>query len=57
VLSCALGALASGAGLKVMKPWRKVHFVGTETSDVWKGYMEAAVRSSRRGTKEARPDC
>ncbi|KAE8447068.1 hypothetical protein EG329_011203 [Mollisiaceae sp. DMI_Dod_QoI] len=29
-----------------------LHFVGTETSDVWAGYMEGAVRSGVRGAKE-----
>jgi monoamine oxidase len=30
----------------------KVHFVGTETSYEWKGYMDGAVRSGIRGAKE-----
>jgi monoamine oxidase len=29
-----------------------VHFAGTETSDVWKGYMEGAVRSGDRAGVE-----
>lgn len=29
-----------------------VHFVGTETSFEWKGYMEGAVRSGERGAEE-----
>lgn len=29
-----------------------VHFVGTETSVEWKGYMEGAVRSGERGAEE-----
>ncbi|KAK2623754.1 hypothetical protein QTJ16_006935 [Diplocarpon rosae] len=29
-----------------------LHFVGTETSDVWSGYMEGAVRSGIRGADE-----
>ena len=33
-----------------------VHFVGTETSDVWKGYMEGAVRSGLRGAREVLED-
>ncbi len=47
-----LGALADGAAVEVCRPVGDVHFVGTETSDVWKGYMEGAVRSGRRGAKE-----
>lgn len=39
-----------GASLKT--PFRNVHFVGTETADVWKGYMEGAVRSGQRGAEE-----
>ena len=31
---------------------RNLHFVGTETSTVWAGYMEGAVRSGVRGAKE-----
>ncbi|VBB79769.1 Putative Amine oxidase [Podospora comata] len=34
------------------EPWRRVHFVGTETSLVWKGYMDGAVRSGIRGGEE-----
>jgi monoamine oxidase len=30
----------------------KVHFVGTETSYEWKGYMDGAVRSGERGARE-----
>ncbi|KAH7410919.1 hypothetical protein BKA64DRAFT_772306 [Cadophora sp. MPI-SDFR-AT-0126] len=47
-----LGALANGAATELLRPVGNVHFVGTETSDVWKGYMEGAVRSGRRGARE-----
>lgn len=30
----------------------KVHFVGTETSYEWKGYMDGAIRSGFRGAQE-----
>ncbi|KAL4767151.1 hypothetical protein BDW60DRAFT_226894 [Aspergillus nidulans var. acristatus] len=33
-------------------PHGKIHFVGTETSYKWKGYMDGAVRSGDRGAKE-----
>ncbi|KAK5110444.1 hypothetical protein LTR62_005795 [Meristemomyces frigidus] len=33
-------------------PSGRIHFVGTETADVWKGYMEGAVRSGERGALE-----
>lgn len=36
----------------IRTPEGDVHFVGTETSDVWKGYMEGAVRSGERGAQE-----
>jgi monoamine oxidase len=36
----------------VAESWGRVHFVGTETSQVWRGYMEGAVRSGIRGAKE-----
>jgi monoamine oxidase len=29
-----------------------LHFVGTEMAEVWKGYMEGAVRSGERGARE-----
>lgn len=38
------------------RPFGDVHFVGTETSDVWKGYMEGAVRSGQRGAAEVLRD-
>lgn len=40
----------SGTGLN--KPSGHVHFVGTETAGVWKGYMDGAVRSGERGAAE-----
>lgn len=45
-----LGALSKDAGLEVKKPWQDVHLY-TETADIWKGYMEGAVRSGRRGSE------
>ena len=29
-----------------------LHFAGTETSNVWRGYMEGAVRSGERAVEE-----
>lgn len=34
------------------KPVGNVHFVGTEYSTVWKGYMEGALFSGEKGAKE-----
>ena len=48
----AKNALASGAAVSLLQPHMNVHFVGTETADVWRGYMEGAVRSGERGARE-----
>lgn len=39
-------------GTELATPFGDVHFVGTETSTVWRGYMEGAVRSGQRGGAE-----
>lgn len=42
-----------GGGVEAMKkPLGGLHFVGTETADVWRGYMDGAVRSGERGAEE-----
>lgn len=46
------GLMTSEAGQSIREPFGNVHFIGTETSLVWKGYMEGAVRSGVRGAKE-----
>lgn len=38
-------------GLRV--PHGKIHFIGTETAHEWKGYMDGAIRSGKRGAQEA----
>jgi monoamine oxidase len=48
----ALGALSEGGLVRITEPFMNVHFVGTETADVWRGYMDGAVRSGERGAKE-----
>ncbi|GLA50749.1 hypothetical protein CBS147343_8724 [Aspergillus niger] len=54
---CPCPALPPGvltlAGDALREPFRDVHFVGTETAEEWKGYMEGAVRSGKRGAVEA----
>ena len=40
------------AGKAVAERVGNLHFVGTETSDGWAGYMEGAVRSGVRGARE-----
>ncbi|RAH47902.1 putative flavin-containing amine oxidase [Aspergillus brunneoviolaceus CBS 621.78] len=53
---CPCPALPPGvltlAGEALREPVGNVHFVGTETAAEWKGYMEGAVRSGRRGARE-----
>ena len=36
----------------VREPFENVHFVGTETAEVWTGYMDGALRSGARGAEE-----
>lgn len=48
----ALGALSQGGLVRIKEPFMNVHFVGTETADVWRGYMDGAVRSGERGARE-----
>ena len=42
----------STVGHAIRESFGNLHFVGTETSVVWKGYMEGAVRSGERGAQE-----
>ncbi|KAM5341316.1 hypothetical protein ACJ41O_014347 [Fusarium nematophilum] len=46
------GFLAGEAGKSIAEPFGNIHFVGTETSPIWRGYMDGAVRSGVRGGKE-----
>lgn len=46
------GILTSGAGRSLKASVGNMHFIGTETLLVWKGYMEGAVRSGIRGAEE-----
>ncbi|KAI0853840.1 putative amine oxidase [Daldinia vernicosa] len=46
------GVLTSLGSDVLRKPVGNIHFVGTETSVVWKGYMDGAVRSGQRGAEE-----
>ena len=48
----ALGAMSKGGLVRISEPFKDVHFVGTETADVWRGYMDGAVRSGERGARE-----
>ena len=44
--------IMSDVGKALREPFESIHFVGTETSFEWKGYMEGAVRSGERGAAE-----
>jgi monoamine oxidase len=46
------GTMTSEAGEAIRSVFDKVHFIGTETSYVWKGYLDGAVRSGKRGAAE-----
>lgn len=39
-------------GAALRRPCGRVHWAGTETSSVWNGYMEGAVRSGERAAQE-----
>lgn len=49
------GVLAEGWGA-LCAPFGNLHFVGTELSTVWRGYMEGAVRSGSSGAAEVMLD-
>ncbi|PLB46406.1 amine oxidase [Aspergillus steynii IBT 23096] len=46
------GLMTSDAGKSLREPFKNIHFVGTETAIIWKGYMEGAVRAGIRGAGE-----
>jgi len=39
-------------GDTIRKPFRRVHWAGTETSTYWSGYMDGAVRAGERAAQE-----
>jgi monoamine oxidase len=42
----------TGYGEALREPVGRVHWAGTETSEVWNGYMDGAVRSGERAARE-----
>jgi monoamine oxidase len=42
----------TGYGEALREPVGRVHWAGTETAEVWNGYMDGAVRSGERAAKE-----
>ncbi|MEO3824800.1 flavin monoamine oxidase family protein [Actinomadura sp. B10D3] len=53
---CYGGHLGAGAwtqyGRALAPPVGRIHWAGAETSDIWNGYMDGAVRSGRRAAAE-----
>ncbi|MEE3852093.1 flavin monoamine oxidase family protein [Gordonia sp. LSe1-13] len=53
---CYGGRLGAGVwtqfGRALSSPVGRIHWAGAETSDVWNGYMDGAVRSGRRAADE-----
>jgi monoamine oxidase len=39
-------------GPALRRPFRRIHWAGTETSTYWNGYMDGAVRSGERAARE-----
>lgn len=56
---CYEGYTAPGVlldyGSAIREPVSRVHWAGTETSPIWNGYMEGAVRSGDRAADEVLP--
>ncbi|KAL4982394.1 FAD/NAD(P)-binding domain-containing protein [Aspergillus falconensis] len=46
------GVLTGDAGRAMRDPVGHIHFIGTETAVVFKGFMEGAIRSGIRGAQE-----
>jgi len=53
---CYAGMMPPGSvttcGAALREPCGNIHWAGTETSDIWNGYMEGAVLSGERVSKE-----
>lgn len=48
----APGGIWPRLGNALRRPFRSLHFIGTETAIEWKGYMEGAIRAGERGAAE-----
>ncbi len=42
----------TGYGEALREPVGRIHWAGTETAEVWNGYMEGAIRSGERAARE-----
>ncbi|SFF51222.1 flavin monoamine oxidase family protein [Thermoflexibacter ruber] len=53
---CYVGYMTTGAwtslGEALAKPFGNIHWAGTETSPIWNGYIEGAIRSGERVVQE-----
>jgi len=53
---CYGGRLAPGVwtqyGRQLARPVGRLHWAGSETSDIWNGYMDGALRSGARAAAE-----
>jgi monoamine oxidase len=53
---CPVGIAPPGVltsyGRALRAPVGRIHWAGTETADVWSGYMDGAIRSGERAAKE-----
>ncbi len=45
-------ATTFGDTVNSLSPVGRIHWAGAETSDVWNGYMDGAVRSGHRAAAE-----
>ncbi|MDD0858054.1 FAD-dependent oxidoreductase [Arthrobacter alpinus] len=58
--SCYGGRLGAGAwtqyGKALTAPVDRIHWAGAETSSIWNGYMDGAIRSGRRAADEILQD-
>jgi monoamine oxidase len=39
-------------GPELRRPTGRIHWAGTETSDIWNGYIDGAIRSGERAAAE-----
>ena len=42
----------TGYGEALREPVGRIHWAGTETAEVWNGYMDGAIRSGERTARE-----
>lgn len=53
---CYVGYMTTGAwtslGEALIQPFGNIHWAGTETSPIWNGYIEGAIRSGERVVQE-----